>query len=305
MRRARLPGPTVQTATHQRRRRFSIVVVGALVTGCATIPSVAESTGQPASPFTVERNDVDIGTAEHQTVLTGFLRGGAMADLAVVHIDENDERRLQIYAFGDDTWGPRIDATLGPGVLFVDVANIGGRDRLVTYRRGRLHWFDPDSATPRTLLAVTSTFDPPDGARVHHVDITRDVNDDGRDDVVVPDIDGFWVFVQMDDGAFADPVKIGPPTDMSGIFGADGYQYDPWSESRIHQTDFNRDGRDDLVFWNTDHLEVHHQVDRRVFLVPSVRRTHQRERAIGYAGGRPPLEVAASRYTSYTRMVYY
>ena len=50
-----------------------------------------------------------------------------MAELAVVHIDENGDRRLRIYAFGDGTWGPVLDATLRPEVLFVDVANIGGR----------------------------------------------------------------------------------------------------------------------------------------------------------------------------------
>ena len=91
------------------------------------------------------------------------------------------------------------------------------------------------------------------------------MNGDQRDDLVVPDVDGFWVFVQMSDGAFADPVKIGPSTDMSRIYGADGYRYDPWSQSRVHEVDYNRDGRRDLVFWNEDHFEVHHQDEHGLF----------------------------------------
>jgi hypothetical protein len=227
------------------------------------IPAIS---GTPAAAeFTFEQYEVVTGSAKRQTVLTGFLLGGAIADLAVVNIDENDDRRLRIYAFGDGTWVPRLDATLGPKVLFVDVASIGGRDRLVTYEPGRLNWFDPDSATERALLVVTSNFEPPRRGEIPHVELTRDLSGDDRDDLVVPEVDGFWVFIQMEGGAFADPVKIGPPSDMRRILGADGYRYDPWGQSRIHEMDYNQDGRSDLVFWSEDHFEVHLQDKRGLF----------------------------------------
>ena len=214
------------------------------------------STGEQ---FTFDQYEVVTGSAKRQTVLTGFLLGGSIAELAVVNIDDNDDRHLRIYAFNDNTWFPKLDTTLRPKVSFVDVANIAGRDRLITYENGRLNWFDPDSATERELVTVTSNFNPPRSGEIPHVDVTRDVNEDDRDDLVVPDSDGFWVFIQMNDGAFADPVKIGPSTDMSRIYGADGYRYNPWGQSRVHEMDYNQDGRSDLVFWNEDHFEVHHQ----------------------------------------------
>ena len=228
-------------------------------------PTGAEPMMSAAAEFTFAQYEVVIGSAERQTVLTGFLLGGAVADLAVVNIDENGDRRLRLYAFGDSTWVPRFGATLRPQVLFVDVANIAGRDRLIAYEPGRLNWFDPESATERALVAVTSNFNPPRRGEIPHVDVTRDVNGDERDDLVVPDVDGFWVFIQRNDGAFADPVRIGPSTDMSRIYGADGYRYDPWSQSRVHEMDYNRDGRRDLVFWNADHFEVHLQDERGLF----------------------------------------
>jgi hypothetical protein len=220
---------------------------------------------QTAALFTFEQYEVVTGSAKRQTVLTGFLLGGAIADLAVLNIDENDERRLRIYAFGDRNWVPKLDATLRQEVQFVDVVNMGGRDRLVTYEPGRLNWFDPKSATEHALVAVTSNFNPPRRGEVPHVDVTRDMNGDDRDDLVVPDVDGFRVFIQMSDGAFADPVKIGPPTKMGRILGADGYRYDPWGQSRVHEMDYNQDGRSDLVFWNEDHFEVHYQDERGLF----------------------------------------
>ena len=53
--------------------------------------------------------------------------------------------------------------------------------------------------------------------------------------------------------------------EMERILGADGYRYDPWSQSRIHEIDFNRDGRNDLVFWNEDHFKGHLQDERGLF----------------------------------------
>ena len=103
---------------------------------------------------------------------------------------------------------------------------------------------------------VTSNFDPPRRDEIPHVDLTRDVNDDDRDDLVVPDVDGFRVFIQMEDGAFADPVKIGPPTEMARIYGADGYRFDAWSQSRVHEMDENRGGRADSGWTGTTSIAM-------------------------------------------------
>ena len=244
----------------KKRNIFPILVLGVFLSSYSGYPNEAVNSTLPTSAeFTFEQYEVVIGAAKHQTVLTGFLLNGAVADLAVVKIDENDNRHLRIYAFSDGTWVLRLDTTLRPEVLFVDVANIDGDDRLITYESDRLNWFDPESKTERALVSVTSNFKPPRKDEIPHVDITRDVNGDARDDLVVPDTDGFWVFTQTSDGAFAEKVKIGPPTEMERIRGADGYRYDPWSQSRVHEIDYNRDGRTDLAFWNGDHFEVHLQ----------------------------------------------
>ena len=218
-----------------------------------------------AAEFSFERFEVVTGPAERQTVLTGFLLGGPVAELAVLTIDDSGDRLLRIYAFRDGAWAPGLEATLGPEVEFVDVAGIGGRDRLVTFAPGRLSWFDPESGTERPLVAASSNFVPPRQTEIPHVDVTHDLNGDGREDLVVPDVDGFRVFIQTESRAFADPVKVGRSTDMSRILGADGYRFDPWSQSRVHEVDYNGDGRRDLVFWNEDRFAVHLQDERGLF----------------------------------------
>ena len=261
---AKLSLATNHTKYYQRSR-FFMLVFGVFLSGCS---GLFGKTVDPMSPvpmeFTFEQYEVVTGVAKHQTVLTGFLLGDATAELAVVSIDEADDRRLHIYAFDDDSWALRLEATLHPEVLFVDVANIGGRDRLITYENGRLNWFDPESAMVHPLVVVTSNTPPPIG-EIPHLDVTRDLNNDNRDDLVVPDSDGFWVFIQMDDGTFADPVKIGSSIEMGRIYAADGYRYNPWTEGSIHEMDYDQDGRSDLVFWNEDHFVVHRQDERGLF----------------------------------------
>ena len=250
----------------KKRSLFSILILGVLLSGYLNLfGEEVEQTPPAPVGFTFDQYEIVIGTAKRQTVLTGFLLGSDFAELAVVHIDENDNRHLRIYVFSDGTWTLKFNTILRPEVLFVDVANIGGRDRLMTYEHDCLNWFDLDAATERPLVAVTSNFKPPRKDEVPHVDVTRDVNADGRDDLVVPNSDGFYVFIQISDGAFAEKVKIGPPTEMERILGADGYRYDPWSQSRIYEVDYDRDGRTDLVFWDEDHFKVHLQDEGGVF----------------------------------------
>ena len=259
------PSSTTDCTPHYRQGPLSILVIGVFLLGCSGLPGEAVDPMMPGTAeFTFDQYEVVTGAAKHQIVLTGFLLDDTIAELVVVSIDEENDRRLNIYAFDHGSWALRLEATLRPEVLFVDVVNIDGRDRLVMYERGRLNWFNPESATEHPLVAVTSNTLPPKG-EIPHVDVTRDLNGDGRDDLVVPDSDGFWVFIQMDNGAFADPVKIGPPIEMSRIYAADGYRYDPWSQGRVHEMDYNRDGRSDLVFWNEDHFEVHLQDERGLF----------------------------------------
>ncbi len=254
-----------ESIKHYWRSLFPILMFGVFLSSCSVESEVLTPEMPASTEFIFDRYEIVTGITKRQSVLTGFLLDGPIAELAVLHINENDDHRLRIYAFSGDTWTPKHDVSLRPEVLFVDVASIDGRDRLIMYERGYISWLDPESATERPLAAVDSNFQSPRRDVISHVDITRDLNGDDRDDLVVPDVDGFWVCIQMSDGTFAEKVKIGISAEMDRILGADGYRYDPWSQSRIHEIDFNRDGRNDLVFWNEDHFKVHLQDERGLF----------------------------------------
>ena len=81
-------------------------------------------------------------------------------------------------------------------------------------------------------MAVTSNTPPPED-EIPHVDITHDLNGDGRDDLVVPDSDGFlgvhpdgrWHARRSSDRSV-------PPLRRTGSMSVDGYRYNPWVEGQ-------------------------------------------------------------------------
>ena len=224
------------------------------------MPGLGQAGSAQAPAFVPAHHEVVFGAAERLTVLAGFLSGGPVADLVALTVDEDGDRRLRVFSFLDGDWSPAVETSLRRDASFVDIANIGGRDRLIACGDGRLTWFDPASGEERELVVVTSDFEAAPRREVLHVDVTRDLNGDGLDDLAVPHGHGFHVFVQRRDGAFAEPLTIGPSAGLDRVYGADGYKYRPWEEGgRIHEMDYDLDGRTDLVFWDEDRFVVHRQ----------------------------------------------
>ena len=263
-------GSVIERTRHFQRNMFFILVSGVFLSSCLGLSNKAvDPTMSAPAEFAFDQYEVVTGVTKHQTVVMGFFLGGSIAELAVASVDRNKDRHLYIYAFDDDIWVRRLDVPLRSEVLFIDVANIGGRDRLITYERGRLNWFDPESATERILVEVTTNYNAAGDGGIPHIDITRDVNSDGLDDLLVPDLDGFWIATQLNNGSFTDPIKLGPPEPfLDGIALDDTRSYRevgitpltvPWYLSRVHQMDYDQDGRSDLVFWNSDHFDVYRQ----------------------------------------------
>ena len=278
---AKLRAVTERTR-YYRRNLFLILVLSVFLSSCLGLSNEAIDPMAPTpAEFTFDQYEVVTGAAKHQTVLIGFFLGGTIAELATVDVNENSNPQLCIYAFVDGIWVLRLDVPLRPEVLFVDVAHIGGRDRLITYEQGRLNWFDPDSTMEHVLVEITTNYNTMGGDSIPHIDITRDINLDGLDDVVIPDIDGFWVAAQMSNGSFADAIKLGPSEPfLDEIAMDDTRSYRevgitaltiPWYLSRVHLMDYNQDGRSDLVFWNRDHFDVYHQNSNGMFsTVPEI-----------------------------------
>lgn len=238
---------------------FYCVIIFVLVISSITHPidAVQNKVAEASKPIAFDRMEFNIGKAKRMTVLTGDLLGDHAEELVTVHVDKNGERRLKIYSADPKQSEPLVDVSLRREVLFVDVCRIASKDRLITYTPGQLNWFDPDDPSEKALLEATINFKPPRKQEVPHVDMTKDLNGDQRDDLVFPGKNGYRIFTQSHDGTFDHSVQLGSTVDLSGIYWPDGYKFDPWSQSRMHEVDFNQDAKIDLVYWDKDHFNVH------------------------------------------------
>lgn len=253
----------LQQAPVIRGRRFALLAFAAAVCG--------EGVG---AELAFHRYETETGT-RRETVLTGSFLPAPRAkepSIAMVGVDESGNNRLRVFALADSAWQPVLEATLAAGTLFV--ATVGGHrpdapDRLLTYQHGRLNWFDVETKTEQLLVPLAIRYRGGEGGGLPAMDVAQDWNGDGRDDVLLPDVDGFWISTQTDDGTFAEPVKVGPPEPyLAEVAIGEGRPYGEaginattlsWYMSRVHQADFNHDGRPDLAFWNGEHFEVHLQ----------------------------------------------
>lgn len=228
---------------------------------CGTAASAAEL---------FEIHEIDTGTAPYQTVLPGSFTAPGYAEVAVIEGAAGDETRLAIHRLEAGAWPIVLETALDEGVLFVDVANVDGRDHPVLYRRGRVTLFDAATALECCARTVGTDYRAPgDAGAVPRVDVTHDLDGDGRDDLVIPDTRGFWIALQAPDGSFSDAVMLGPPEPhLDGhaygeprSYGEAGItrEHVPWYLGRVHGMDYDRDGRRDLVFWNGERFEVHRQ----------------------------------------------
>lgn len=221
------------------------------------------------TPFSYDQYEIKTNSSIQQSLLTGFLFSGETAELIVVNLDKNKTRQLSIYSLIKDKWELRINTTLRPKVLFVDIANIDGQDRLITYEHGQLNWFDPETEVELSLFDIRTHYNPLSEYEIPQIDISRDLNGDGRDDFVLPDIDGFWISTQLDEGMFTDPIKLGPSEPFLNDttlddkrtyreIGINSMTY-LWYMTRFHLMDYDGDKRNDIVLWNEDHFDVHRQ----------------------------------------------
>ena len=197
-----------------------------------------------------DNHGIDLGESISQTVVHGRLTGGNTDDLIVFTHDER-ERQMAVYAYDGGTWSRVHVGDVPSDVIFVDMINLGGQDRLLALRREGVDWVDPETWALKPWLSAASMYKvpPPD---VRELNIALDLNGDELDDIALPGFDGYTVWIQRSDGSLTDPVELaGPPTTRTG------FRSSAYRAREIYRFDFDGDGHGDLGFWNGDGLDVY------------------------------------------------
>ena len=196
---------------------------------------------------------VDTGDDESQVFLRAKLLADSDADeLIVLGHGADAPRTLAVHTYADGAWRLAHRAEIAADVLFADTVTLGGQDRLLLYRRGSVDWLDPSDWTQKTLVRASSLYNVPSRA-LPHINIGRDVNDDGRQDIAVPDFDGYWLWLQRADGSLGERIELPIRATARTTYGVASYR--PRS---LYALDFDGDGTNDIAVWDEGRFLIHH-----------------------------------------------
>jgi hypothetical protein len=203
---------------------------------------------------------IETGVSVEQTLAAGFLRRADSADIIVTTVTEDKIRRLRVY--GADVAGEYeteaiVDVALPEDVVLVDTGRLGNRDIIVLFTRDRAIHYDPFNDTVHSLATFDTIFRNAVPGSLPRLNLFRDINDDGLDDLVIPGFDGYQVILQTENRTFAPAIELHAPPVMDLSF--DNY---PWYKPRmLFHADLTMDEQDDIAFWLDDRFIVYPRLE--------------------------------------------
>ena len=82
----------IESTKHYWRCLFHILMFGVFLSSCSVESEVLTAEMPTSTEFTFDRYEIVTGITKRQSVLTGFLLGGPIAELAVVNVNEGNDR---------------------------------------------------------------------------------------------------------------------------------------------------------------------------------------------------------------------
>ena len=221
------------------RRHCAVVLAGA-------VAGVLSST---AAGMAFDGFAVESGSFRTTDVLR-LSRDGTSA-LVLIGEDEDAGPRFAVHALDQGVWRSVHEAELPAGTLFVDTLALGDADQLDVFDGHRLFRLGPMRWEPKPLpIGTLPTIYRGEPSGAASVDVARDVNGDGRGDIVLADFDGLWIVRQDGSGGFAEPVKIPVAPTMDSSLSV-SYTVPP-----VYAFDYDGDGRGDLGVLDGSRLKV-------------------------------------------------
>jgi hypothetical protein len=246
--------------------KHTIFIIGAcLLSGCA------KSQVSNYNDRIFEKHSISLGKIEQPTILPFDFEFQQSKGFIVLFKDNPAAAaRLKTISEKDGRWSVSDSKKLTASCSFFDVVTIKHSAELLCLEGKKgIAKIDINTGTVEPLINIDFRFTPREKTFVHHVDISKDINGDGLDDLVIPGFDGFQISIQLKNGTFTPFRIIGPKEpflDSSSIQDQRTYRHMgftedtiPWYLSRVHQFDYNADGLVDLVFWNQGQFDIYRQ----------------------------------------------
>lgn len=189
------------------------------------------------------------GKIKHE-VQSAYLTDPDHANILTRIVTDDLHRYIAVYAAKDDHHylrEPVSILSIDDDVIFMDTGKVqsGKTQSLLLFKRNQVVIVDPLTGKQSELIRFSSLYMHPVAEVLPSLDLVKDINGDGLEDLMVPDFDGYWVYLQIEDGVFDQgrliriPAIMGVPSDW-------GLSYRP---VKPYFADMNLDGLQDIVFW--------------------------------------------------------
>jgi len=198
---------------------------------------------------------INAGFNVEQPLLVAALGENDDRHIVLAGSTDEHEQRLAVYRLrpGDDSpTQPILELAPGPNLIAYDVGRIGDIDALFFIEPGRIFRYDLSSNEFVEVVKIRTIYGQQRSGDIVPIDFIRDVNEDGLDDLVVPDTAGYRVRLQRSDGSLGEESVLLESSNMTVDSGLVSFESRP-----LFSGDMNFDGLVDLAVWRGDSLRIY------------------------------------------------
>jgi hypothetical protein len=201
---------------------------------------------------------IDTGFRVEQPVLVADLYGDGRRQILIAGRDDAHEQRLAIYSLDsirESGTEPLTTLHPGPNLIAYDVGRLGDDDALLFIEPGRVLRYSFVDGDFVEVIKIRSIYGQQRSGDIVPIDFFRDINDDGRDDLIVPDTAGYRIRLQKPDGSLGEESLLEESSRMTVADDVVSFESRP-----LFSGDTNFDGLTDLGVWRGNTLRVYPQL---------------------------------------------
>ncbi len=226
--------------------------------GVLAVLALAAAPPASAGPPDFREILIDAGFQVEQPVLVASLLGDEQRHVILAGHDDDHQQQLAVYGIreaSDDPTARLLSLAPGPHLIAYDVGRIGNRDALFFIEPGRILRYDFAAREFVEVVSIRTIYAQERTGEIVQIDFIRDINADGRDDLVVADTAGYRVRLQLADGSLGDETLLQESSSMTVSGGVVSFESRPLSLG-----DMTLDGLPDLTVWRGNSLRVYRQL---------------------------------------------
>lgn len=272
--------------------RWIAILLLTFAVGCS-LPKKSNELG-----YSYEKREIDLPGSTSRTILVGKFSGEKELGVVSVYVGEDNKRILCFHEYKSPIGNKEF--YIGNGTGFVDVVRFSSRDYVVFYEDGDIKYFDRATEKIKSLFKAPIRFHSLDDKIIPRLHFCQDIDGDGKQDIVLPDVSGYWIAIQKEFGIFSSPQFIRndepfrdsllgvldvsiPWKNETTTYGDVGITKETfsWYMSRFFHSDWDLDGKEEIVLWDKNNFRVLDQTEDQKYFDSDMRSTEMAIDSVG------------------------